>query len=163
MVSKPCQDRFLHPIQVHTIIEKNENTGSQMGHTKKIFKKTCYQLVKCGKIWTIVLYFDKNLFIVKHQTLKLHLFLIETKQWTNYVLRAIKTSPIFFKSILNALKKKCFVLEIENILSVFRSIFLQGAVDKLRYGQKEEGQEIFDNCSYCTMPNLYRGVKIVKY
>jgi len=28
------------PILVHTIIEKNENTGSQMGHTKKIFKKT---------------------------------------------------------------------------------------------------------------------------
>jgi len=22
MVSKPCQDRFLHPILVHTIIEK---------------------------------------------------------------------------------------------------------------------------------------------
>jgi len=37
MVSKPCQDRFLHPILVHTIIEKNEKTGSQMGHTKKIF------------------------------------------------------------------------------------------------------------------------------
>jgi hypothetical protein len=39
MVSKPCQDRFLHPILVHSIIEKKENTGSQMGHTKKIFKK----------------------------------------------------------------------------------------------------------------------------
>jgi len=37
MVSKPCQDRFLQPILVHTIIEKNENTGSQMGHIKKIF------------------------------------------------------------------------------------------------------------------------------
>jgi len=30
---------FLHPILVPTIIEKNENTGSQMGHTKKIYKK----------------------------------------------------------------------------------------------------------------------------
>jgi hypothetical protein len=39
MVSKPCQDLFLHPILVHTIIEKNEITGSQMGHTKNIFKK----------------------------------------------------------------------------------------------------------------------------
>jgi len=37
MVSKPSQDQFLHPILVHTIIEKNENT---MGHTKKILKKT---------------------------------------------------------------------------------------------------------------------------
>jgi len=38
MVSKPCQDQFLHPILVHSI-EKKENTGSQMGHTKKIFTK----------------------------------------------------------------------------------------------------------------------------
>jgi hypothetical protein len=42
VVSKPCQDQFLHPIQVHSIIEKKENTGSQMGHTKKIIlKKEC--------------------------------------------------------------------------------------------------------------------------
>jgi len=39
VVSKPCQDRFLHPILVHSRIEKNENTGSQMRHTKKIFLK----------------------------------------------------------------------------------------------------------------------------
>jgi len=39
VVSKPCQDRFLHPILVHSRIEKNENTGSQMGHTKKIYLK----------------------------------------------------------------------------------------------------------------------------
>jgi len=39
VVSKPCQDRFLHPILVNSIIEKKENTGSQMGHTKKIIKK----------------------------------------------------------------------------------------------------------------------------
>jgi len=38
MVSKPCQDRFLHPILVHFIIEKKENIGSQMGHTKKYLK-----------------------------------------------------------------------------------------------------------------------------
>jgi len=38
MVSKPCQDRFLHPIMVHSIIEKKENIGSQMGQTKKNFK-----------------------------------------------------------------------------------------------------------------------------
>jgi len=38
-VSKPCQDQFLHPILVHSIIEKKENTGSQMGHTKKIILK----------------------------------------------------------------------------------------------------------------------------
>jgi len=37
MVSNPCQDPFLHPILVHSI-EKKENTGSQMGHTKK-YKK----------------------------------------------------------------------------------------------------------------------------
>jgi hypothetical protein len=35
-VSKPCQDQFLHPILVHSIIEKKENIGGQMGHTKKI-------------------------------------------------------------------------------------------------------------------------------
>jgi len=40
MVSKPCQDLFLHPILVNSIIEKKENIGSQMGHTKKNFKKT---------------------------------------------------------------------------------------------------------------------------
>jgi len=34
---KAMQDRFLHPILVHSRIEKNENTGSQMGHNKKIF------------------------------------------------------------------------------------------------------------------------------
>jgi len=40
VVSKPCQDRFLHPILVHSISENKENTGSQMGHTKKNnFKK----------------------------------------------------------------------------------------------------------------------------
>jgi len=40
VVSKPCQDQFLHPILVHSISEKKENTGSQMGHTKKNnFKK----------------------------------------------------------------------------------------------------------------------------
>jgi len=38
-VSKPCQDRFLHPILVHSILEKKENIGSQMGHTKKQLKK----------------------------------------------------------------------------------------------------------------------------
>jgi hypothetical protein len=31
----PCHDRFLHPILVHSIIWKKENTGSQMGHTKR--------------------------------------------------------------------------------------------------------------------------------
>jgi len=36
--------RFLHPILVHSIIEKKENTGSQMGHTKKIIlKKSNYR------------------------------------------------------------------------------------------------------------------------
>jgi hypothetical protein len=39
VVSKPCQDGFLHPILVHSLLEKKENIGSQMGHTKKIFKK----------------------------------------------------------------------------------------------------------------------------
>jgi hypothetical protein len=40
MVSKPCQDRFLHPILVHLNVEKKENIGGQMGHTKKkIFLK----------------------------------------------------------------------------------------------------------------------------
>jgi len=34
MVSKPCQDLFLHPILVH-YIEKKENTGNQIGHSKK--------------------------------------------------------------------------------------------------------------------------------
>jgi len=33
------QDIFLHPILVHSIIEKKENIGSQMGHTKKIYLK----------------------------------------------------------------------------------------------------------------------------
>jgi len=36
VVSKPAQDRLLHPILVHYIKNK-ENTGSQMGHTKKDF------------------------------------------------------------------------------------------------------------------------------
>jgi len=36
VVSKPCHDRFLHPVLVHY---RKKNTGSQMGHTKKIFKK----------------------------------------------------------------------------------------------------------------------------
>jgi len=36
VVSKPCQDRFLHPILVHSKLEKKENIGGQMGHTKKI-------------------------------------------------------------------------------------------------------------------------------
>jgi len=39
VVSKSCQDWFLHPILVHSIIEKKENTGSQIGHTKKIIFK----------------------------------------------------------------------------------------------------------------------------
>jgi len=39
VVSKPCQDQFLHPILVHSISEKKENKGSQMGHTKKRIKK----------------------------------------------------------------------------------------------------------------------------
>jgi len=34
-VSKPCQDRFLHPV----LVIYRKNTGSQMGHTKKRFKK----------------------------------------------------------------------------------------------------------------------------
>jgi len=29
-----------YPVLVHSIIGKKENTGSQMGHTKKIFKKS---------------------------------------------------------------------------------------------------------------------------
>ncbi len=38
VVSKPCQDRFLHPVLVH--YRKNKkNTGSQMGHTQKFIKK----------------------------------------------------------------------------------------------------------------------------
>jgi len=39
VVSKPCQDQFLHPILVHSISEKKENSASQMGHTKKIILK----------------------------------------------------------------------------------------------------------------------------
>jgi len=40
MVSKPCQDPFLHPILVYSIIENKENIGSQIGHTQKnIYKK----------------------------------------------------------------------------------------------------------------------------
>jgi len=35
VVSKLCQDQFLHPILVHSLLEKKENIGSQMGHTKK--------------------------------------------------------------------------------------------------------------------------------
>jgi len=37
MVLKPCQDLFLHPILVHSIIEKKENTR---GTPKKNQKKT---------------------------------------------------------------------------------------------------------------------------
>jgi len=44
VVSKPCQDQFLHPILVHSIIENKENTGSQMGHTKKIIFKEVVNL-----------------------------------------------------------------------------------------------------------------------
>jgi len=33
------QDLFLHPILVHSIVEKKENIGSKMGHTKKSFNK----------------------------------------------------------------------------------------------------------------------------
>jgi len=44
VVSKPFQDRFLHPILVHSISEKKENTVSQMGHTKKKeLKKECFK------------------------------------------------------------------------------------------------------------------------
>jgi len=39
VVSKPCQALFQHPILVHSIIEKKENTGSQMGQTKIIIFK----------------------------------------------------------------------------------------------------------------------------
>jgi hypothetical protein len=40
MVLKPCQDRFLHPILVHSLVKKEkENIGSEMGQTKKILKK----------------------------------------------------------------------------------------------------------------------------
>jgi len=38
MVSKPCHNSLLHPILVHSIIKKEENIGSQMGHT--FFKKS---------------------------------------------------------------------------------------------------------------------------
>ncbi len=40
------RNRFLHPILVH-LIEKKENIGSQMGHTKKIFEKiNFYKVLK---------------------------------------------------------------------------------------------------------------------
>jgi len=41
MVSKPCQVIKVYPILVHSIIEekKFENTGSQIGHTKKKYLK----------------------------------------------------------------------------------------------------------------------------
>jgi len=40
MVSKPCQDRLMYPILVKSANENKENSGSQMGHTKKYnFKK----------------------------------------------------------------------------------------------------------------------------
>jgi len=39
MVSKPCQVDLStpNPGSVNTVFEKQENTGSQMGHTKKYF------------------------------------------------------------------------------------------------------------------------------
>jgi len=36
---KAMPGRLKYPILVHSIIEKKENTGSQMGPIKKIFKK----------------------------------------------------------------------------------------------------------------------------
>jgi len=45
-VSKPCQDRFLHPILVQRK-EKRENTGIKMWHTKKIFKKRKLKAYGC--------------------------------------------------------------------------------------------------------------------
>ncbi len=42
MASKPCQDWFLHPILVHSIIGKKENTGRyKWGTPKKYFIKAC--------------------------------------------------------------------------------------------------------------------------
>ncbi len=51
MVSKPCQDQFLNPILVHSMIEKKENTSSQMGHTKKYFLKTAKVLKRENMYW----------------------------------------------------------------------------------------------------------------
>jgi len=45
VVSKPCQDQFLQPILVHSIIEKKENTGGQMGDTNKIILKKKLELI----------------------------------------------------------------------------------------------------------------------
>jgi len=85
VVSKPCQDRFLHPILVHSILEKKENIGSQMGHTKlkagvkgkkEYFKEMVTILIHSAKksytyallmykiIWNFVI---ENLFIKFYQ------------------------------------------------------------------------------------------------
>jgi len=56
MVSKAKQERFLHPIRVHSIIEKKENTGSQMGQIKKIMlnfatnSNLCLTLAICPSV-----------------------------------------------------------------------------------------------------------------
>jgi hypothetical protein len=39
---KAMPGRLKYPILVHSIIDKKENTGSQMGHTKKIFNKKTF-------------------------------------------------------------------------------------------------------------------------
>jgi len=44
LVSKPCPRLINVPNPGHSMIEKKENTGSQMGHTKKNIKqKECFK------------------------------------------------------------------------------------------------------------------------
>jgi len=53
MVSKPCQDRFLHPILVHSIEKKEKIQVAKWGTPKKIYKnknkKTLFQKLNFGK------------------------------------------------------------------------------------------------------------------
>jgi len=66
VVSKPFQDQFLHPILVHSIIEKKENTGSQMGQTKKIIflsntvKSALSDIMKYVINFTTPLFFEQS-------------------------------------------------------------------------------------------------------
>ncbi len=62
VVSKPCQDGFLHPILVHSILEKKKNIGSQMGHTKIYLRKNNISICKTVYLFgTLLLKLDSQI------------------------------------------------------------------------------------------------------
>jgi len=80
IVSKPCQDWFLHPTIVNSIIEKSENMGSQMGHTNFFFKLlSAYHILRIPAPLPYHLFFYIHLTTVANHSA---LLLVTSYLWT---------------------------------------------------------------------------------